>query len=63
MTAETMKDEIPGLLDFFAASAASGQPVPDDKQYFEEWAGHIAEWSYVLARALYSEKHNLTTKH
>ena len=62
-----IKDEIPGLMDFYAASVVSGAisaaGFPESRDQWEEFAEVIAEFSYVQARALYAEKYKTTTKH
>jgi len=63
---EPIKDEIPGLLDFFATSIASGAiastGVPDAGN-IDDFMEYIAEFSYKMARALYSEKYKNQLKH
>lgn len=62
-----IKDEIPGLLDFFATSVISGvisnTGIPEDKDQWDEMTEFLAEFSYVMARAMYTEKYKQQTKH
>jgi hypothetical protein len=59
-------DEIPGLMDFFATSIASGAiaatGVPESSGS-EDFMEYIAEFSYKMARALYAEKYKNHPKH
>ena len=63
---EPIKDEIPGLLDFFAVSVASGAiaatGVPESNGS-DDFMEYIAEFSYKMARALYAEKYKNQIKH
>ena len=61
-----IKDEIPGLMDFFATSVISGAiastGVPDPTSS-DEYYEYMAEFAYKMAKALYVEKYKNTIKH
>ena len=60
-----IKDEIPGLRDFFATSvlsgaiSAAGVPTTDDNEYCE----FMAEFCYKMADAMMAEKYKKNTRH
>jgi hypothetical protein len=60
-----IKDEIPGLRDFFATSvlsgaiSAAGVPASDD----EEYCSFMAEFCYKMADAMMMEKYKKNTRH
>jgi len=60
-----IKDEIPGLRDFFATSvlsgaiSAAGVPTSDDGEYCE----FMAEFCYKMADAMMAEKYKKNTRH
>jgi hypothetical protein len=60
-----IKDEIPGLRDFFATSVLSGAisaaGVPVDGM--DEYCEVIAEFSYKMADAMMAEKYKKNTRH
>ena len=60
-----IKDEIPGLRDFFATSvlsgaiSAAGVPSSDD----DEYCNFMAEFCYKMADAMMTEKYKKNTRH
>ena len=62
---EPIKDEIPGLRDFFATSVLSGAidsaGVPESNQ--EEYCQFMAEFCYKMADAMMIEKYKKNTRH
>ena len=62
---EPIKDEIPGLRDFFATSvlsgaiSAAGVPATDDNEY----CAFMAEFCYKMADAMMVEKYKKNTRH
>lgn len=63
---QTVKDEIPGLRDFFATSAMEGAisaiGVPEE-QIMDEFTAVIADFSYKMADAMLAEKYKNQTRH
>jgi hypothetical protein len=65
-TDSPVKDEIPGLLDFYATSAmggfisATGLPIAAEADAF---CDYIALLSYKQAKAMYAEKYREQIKH
>mgnify|MGYP003350511219 CR=1 FL=1 len=64
---EEIKDEIPGLMDFYATSIVSGvlstTGFPENVEQWDDFCSVVAEFSYIMAAAMYAEKHRKTTKH
>jgi len=62
---EPIKDEIPGLRDFYATSAMSGAiaaiGVPEE-QIMDEFTAVIADFSYKMADAMLAEKYKNQTR-
>jgi hypothetical protein len=60
-----IKDEIPGLRDFFATSVLSGAisaaGVPEVNQ--EEYCEFMAAFCYIMADAMMAEKYKKNTRH
>jgi hypothetical protein len=60
-----IKDEIPGLRDFFATSVLSGAisaaGVPTEAP--EEYCQFMAEFCYAMADAMMVEKYKKNTRH
>ena len=60
-----IKDEIPGLRDFFATSVLSGAisaaGVPETN--VNEYCEVIAHFSYTMADAMMAEKYKKNTRH
>ena len=63
---EPIKDEIPGLLDFYATSAMTGfieaAGIPNEESR-QDYCDLIAELSYQMARTMYAEKYADQPKH
>ena len=67
MTTKKETDEIPGLMDFYATSVISGvvsaTGFPEDRAQWDDFCEVLADFSYVMARALYAEKYKTNTRH